>query len=163
VQALFTLLSKWVFCYTHHVVQELLVQTEEMQAFVEQANRRLRGYVEEDEERAVTPLHDIMGVITSVRKKCKDTERLFEPWAGKMELLRHYGVELPAWVLTHISTGTLVTYLVTCRPQPRICGSTGHVRAACSIQYAHPLSLSLSLSLSLTHTHTQSERKIESV
>ena len=36
-QALFTLLSKWVFCYTHHLVQELLVQTEEMQAFAEQA------------------------------------------------------------------------------------------------------------------------------
>ena len=116
-QALFTLLSKWTFAHTNHLLQNLLLETEEMQRFVNNANAKLKAFTDETEK---LPLAEIMGIITDVRRASNKTEDFFVPWSSTITLLKRFGVEVPSWVHTHVSTApsqwtTLKKRMYQCR------------------------------------------------
>lgn len=102
-QALFTLLSKWTFAYTNHLLKELQEKTSEMSAFVSEANAGLKSFSDEDDD--AVPLSVIMGVITEVRKNSSKTEEMFGPWLEAIDLLQRYGVDVPTEVVQAARAG----------------------------------------------------------
>ena len=106
-QALFTLLSKWTFTYTNHLVQKVLLETEEMQAFVTSAAGKLKVFTEESDRRDVktsTTMPDIMATISQVKKMSSKADEMFAPWSSLINMLKGYGVQVPSWVQKHVST-----------------------------------------------------------
>ena len=106
-QALFTLLSKWTFTYTNHLVQKVLLETEEMQAFVTSAAGKLKLFTEESDRREVkasTTMPDIMATISQVKKMSSKADEMFAPWSSLINMLKGYGVQVPSWVEKHVST-----------------------------------------------------------
>lgn len=88
-----------------------------MQRFVANANSKLKGFADETEK---LPLADIMGIITDVRRTSNKTEELFVPWSSTIAMLKRFGVEVPSWVHTHVSTApsqwnTLKKRMYQCR------------------------------------------------
>ena len=106
-QALFTLLSKWSFTYTNHLVQKVLLETEQMQAFVTSAAAKLKTFTEESDKRDAKPqmmMPDVMAVISEVKKMSSKADDMFGPWSSLINMLKGYGVQVPSWVQNHVAT-----------------------------------------------------------
>ena len=109
-QALFTLLSKWSFTYTNHLVQKVVVESEEMQAFVTSAAGKLKVFTEEAELRdgkgktGMGDMMGMMGIMTQVKKMSSKADDMFVPWSSLITMLHGYGVQVPSWVLEHVSS-----------------------------------------------------------
>jgi len=106
-QALFTLLSKWSFTYTNHLVQKVLLETEQMQVFVTSAAAKLKSFTEESDRRDAKPqmmMPDVMAVISEVKKMSSKADDMFGPWTSLINMLKGYGVQVPSWVQTHVAT-----------------------------------------------------------
>ena len=92
-QALFTLLSKWTFAYTNHLLHQVLQETRDLQTMLTQSSACLRAFTEDPKS---VPVSDVMAVITHVRQTSAHIEEKFAPWRDIIALLKRYGVDVPA-------------------------------------------------------------------
>ena len=108
-QALFTVLSKWSFTFSNHLVQKVMLETEEMQAVVTTSSGKLRAFSEASEDKKKASnlsvlMPDVMVVISDVKKMSAKADQMFGPWSSLLTMLQEYGVQVPSWVKEHIES-----------------------------------------------------------
>eukprot|EP00898_Chlorokybus_atmophyticus_P007698 jgi/Chlat1/792/Chrsp104S01257 len=90
-QALSTWVTKWVFLFTHHLSNKIVVSMDDLYAFMASANQQLDVEVREGD---AADLYTAMGCMRGVRIRSEPTEAMFDPLRATVALLRKYGITL---------------------------------------------------------------------
>ena len=91
-QALLNIIKRWSFMFKQHLIDHVTNSLKDLAEFIKVADA---GLAKEVEEGDYSGLVDCMGHLIAVKDRQANTDEMFEPLKHTIELLRHYGQELP--------------------------------------------------------------------